>query len=499
MNKTFKYSIVFLVLVLTLWTCADPWEDHLKITDGVPSETLFEQLQNNAELSEFTGLLLDLGWQEELESTKSYTIWAPDNSAMTEVDPAILADTASMALFVNNHIVFGAYSYYAPVKTHHLKTFSGKNVFIDNENGTVEDANLREPYDQLCTNGILHIIDKPLTPKPNVWDIVEATELAPMHVEYLNGLSGLVFDPSLTSPIGVDPVTGKPVYDTLSGMVWSNKFLVEVRDLMDEDSLSTILLVDDPVFEAEFAKYRPYFKLSDSLESDELTRWMVAQDFAFRGKIKLEDMPDTLISLYGIKIPFDPASIQKTYEASNGLVYVMSACDVVLGEKIPPTIVQGEDTTAIVHTSASGQTGFTRPIELASGGYDFLLDYHGANPGHIKYHMSNLVAGFYDFYWVAVNDFDGSYRTPDPTLILEQQLEFVKLIGNNPENEDHWDKPTPISPEMIQVVDSTYESAREVYLGNYYILNYQDVWLQVTGTGRNSICLDYLKAVPRFE
>jgi len=499
MNKLLKYSLIFLAMVLTLWTCKDPWEDHLKVSEGVPTESLLEQLQNNAELSEFTGLLLELGWQEELESTKSYTIWAPDNNAMAEIDPADLADSADLAMFVNNHIIFGAHSYYAPVKTYKVKPYSGKNIYIDNENGTVQDANLIEPYDRVCTNGILHVIDKPLTPKPNVWDFVETTELAPMHVEYLNGLSGMVFDPSIATPIGVDPVTGKPIYDTLSGMVWSNRLLVEVRDLMDEDSLSTILLVDDPVFEAEYAKYRPWFRVSDSLESNELTWWMVARDFVFRGKMDLEDMPDTLVSLYGIKIPFDRYSIQKTYDASNGVVYVMSTCDVILGEKIPPTIVQGEDTNAIVHTSASGQTGFTRPIEMASEGFDFLLDYHGANPGHIKYHLGNLVAGYYDFYWVAVNDFEGSYRTPNTSLVLEQQLEFVELIGNNPYNEDHWKDPVPLTSEMIQVVDSTYETAREVYVGNFYFIGYQEVWLQVTGTGRNTICLDYLKAVPRFE
>ncbi len=500
MNKSFKYSTIFLTLVLALWSCKDPWEEHLKVTEGVPTESLLEMLQNNAELSEFTGLLLDLGWQEELESTKSYTIWAPNDDAMAEIDLADLADSAALAMFVNNHIIFGAYPYYSPdKKIYQLKPFSGKIIYFDNENGTIENANLLEPYDRVCTNGILHVIDKPLTPIPNVWEIIETTEFAPKHVEYLKGLSGMVFDPSIISPIGVDPATGKPVYDTLSGMLWSNKFLVEVRDLMNEDSLSTILLVDDPVFEAEYAKYWPWFRLSDSLESNEFTRWMVARDFVFRGKLEKEEMPDTLVSLYGIKIPFDRHSIQKTYEASNGMVYVMTSCDVLLEEKIPPTIVQGEDTTAIVHTSASGQTGFTRPIEMASGGFDFVLDYHGANPGHIKYHAGNLVAGWYDFYWVAVNDFNGSYRNPDPSLVLEQQLAFVKLIGNNPEDEDNWKEPVPLMVEMTQVVDSTYATAREVYVGNFYFNSYQDVWLQVTGSGRNTICLDYLKAVPRFE
>ncbi len=305
MNKVLKHGVLFLLMVLTLWGCKDPWEDHLAITEGVPGSNLFELLQNTPELSTFTGLLQEAGWEEELMSSKSFTVWAPDNDAMSAIDTDALSDSAALAMFVSNHLSFAAYSYYSPVRQLIVKTYSGKNLLIDNENGKVEDANLLEPYDQVASNGILHIIDKALTPKPNVWDIIESTDLAPKHVEYLQGLSGMVFDPSIAMIIGVDPVTGKPVYDTLSGMVWSNQFIVEVRDLTNEDTLSTTILIDDPVFDSEFEKYRKFYKLSDSIESDELTRWTISKDLVFSGLTKIEDMPDTLVSLFGIKIPFN--------------------------------------------------------------------------------------------------------------------------------------------------------------------------------------------------
>ncbi len=190
--------------------------------------------------------------------------------------------------------------------------------------------------------------------------------------------------------------------------------------------------------------------------------------------------------------------MHKTYEASNGIVYVMSSCDVLLHEKIPPSITQGEDTTKVIYRAVSGQTGFTREKEFASGGYDFVLDNHGASPGNIKYHMGELVAGYYDFYWVAIDDFNGTYRGSGGGDTLWQQLEFVKLLGTSG-SEMIWDEPYPIS-ELLPVVDSTYETAREVYLGQRYFSTYRDVWLQVTGSARNTtISLDYLKAVPVFE
>lgn len=355
MYKLIKPGAIFLILALTLWQCKDPWEDHIKVSDGVTSSMLLETIQDMPELSIFTGLLLEAGWEEELTSSKSFTVWVPTNEAMEAVDLGELADSASLALFVNNHISFGAYSYHTLVSQETVKRYSGKNILLDYENNMAGEANLLEPLDQLAKNGILHVIDRALVPKPNVWDIVESTELAPKHVEFLNSLSGLVFDPSVATLIGVDPLTGKPVYDTISGMVWSNLLITEVRDLQNEDTLSTIILVEDAVFDSEYAKYRNYFKTADSVESDDLTRWMICRDLVFPGYQLLEDIPDNLLSLYGIKIPFDHSAVQHTYEASNGIVYVMSSADVRLEDKIPPVIVQGEDSLKVVFTSISGK------------------------------------------------------------------------------------------------------------------------------------------------
>jgi uncharacterized surface protein with fasciclin (FAS1) repeats len=499
MNEILRSGLFFSLIVLILAGCKDPWEDHVKPAQGIPEENLYEMIRNTPELYAFAGYLLESGWQEELESSKSFTVWAPTNNAMQEIDPAGLENSADLANFVNNHIAFTAYSYYSPDKYFIVKTYSGKNIVIDNQNGRVGDANLLEPYDRVASNGLLHVIDAPLVPKPNVWEIIESTDQAPKHVGYLKSLTGMVFDPNVGTVIGVDPVTGEPVYDTLSGMVWSNRLVEEIRDLKHEDTLSTILLIEDPVWDSEFSKFRSYLTLSDSVESDELTYWMISRDLVFSGYMELDNMPDTLVSRFGIKIPFDRAAVEQTYQASNGIIYVLSSCDVRLQDKIHPYIVEGEDTTKIVYAAVSGQTGYTRQTDLASGGYDFILDNHGASPGKIRYHVGEFAAGiYYEFYWVAVNDFDYSYRNPDTTAVIQQKLEFVRLLGISGENY-LFGQPLQIS-DLIEVTDSTYETAREVYVGKRYFTTYQDVWLQVTGSGRNTtICLDYLKAVPVLE
>jgi uncharacterized surface protein with fasciclin (FAS1) repeats len=499
MNKTVKIYLLSMGILLAAPGCEQSWEEHTRTNPGVAEENLMELISSNSDLSEFAALLVAEGLDEILASSRSFTVWAPVNAAMDQVDDAILADTASLAMFVKNHICFGSYPSWGNSEIRKLKTFSGKNILVDHANRKVEDASLIEPYDVIANNGILHTIDMPLTPKPNIWEVIETTGLCPEHSGYLNSLTGMIFDPSVATITGVDPVTGQPVYDTLSGMVWSNSFLAQVRDLTDEDLLSTMVLLEDEVFESEYAKYRKYFVVTDSLESNELTRWHISRDLVFPGELVLDEIPDTLVSLYNIKIPFDKSAVEETVETSNGMIYILSHCDARIRDKIPIILVEGEDTTKYVFTAVDGQTGFTRQKRLASGGYDFLLDNHRANPGYINYYMGKVSSCRYRFYWKAVNDFDASYRNPDTALVLLQRLYKTGVAGYDG-MEIIWQEAVPISVDLIPVNDSTYETAAEVNVGQQIFTTYQDLWLQVRGGGNNmTITLDYLKAVPVIE
>jgi uncharacterized surface protein with fasciclin (FAS1) repeats len=493
-----KYLIALIVLFSA---CQDNWEEHNKLNQDVAEGNLMQIISGHPNLSKFAGYLIQTGWDKELSSSKSFTVWAPTDEAMAQVEQSILNDSAKLNQFVSNHICFLRYSYYSTKELQKIKAYSGKNIIVDNLNGKVEDASLIWPYDLVADNGILHVIDKPLIPKMNIWEFVEQTDLCPKHSGYLNSLTGMVFNPSIATQIGVDPISGKDIYDTASGMVWSNRFINNVRDLKDEDSLSTMILISDDVWDQEFTKFRNYYRVGfpEIPElTDSLTQWHISKDLVFSGSYKPDNIPDTLISLFGVKVPFNKTAVETMFEASNGIVYTLSNCYVRLQDKIRPIIIEGEDTNKFVFTSLVGQTGYTREKVQASGGYDFILDNHGLNPGNIKYYAGEVCAMYYKFYWKAVNDFDGSYRYPNANLVLKQKLEQVKLtgyMGRTPV----WGTPAPIS-ELINVSDSTYGTAREVFVGEYLYFSYQDTWLQVTGGGNNmTIVLDYIKMVPVFE
>lgn len=494
-----KEYLLYASILLTCFGCRDPWEEHTKIDDGVVNLNIVELIANNPDLSVFKGYLETTGWDLILAGTKSYTVWAPDNNAMNSVAEEILTDEEQLYRFVSNHICYSRHSYYSTKELQRVLTFAEKYITINNQNGTVDDILLKEPYDIYAINGILHIIGQPLIPRPNLWDFIESTGLCPKYTGYLKSFSGMVFDPKIATQTGVDPTTGKPVYDTLTGMVWSNYFINTIRDLRDEDLFSTVILLTDEMFDQEIEKFRKYYNVLNAERTDSITTWQVLKDLVFDSKIEQPVVQDTIISMFGIKVPFNSNSIVATYIASNGIAYIMDNCAVRVQDKIHPVYIQGEDTTRIIYIGNNGQTGYTRQKPEAMNGYDFILDNHNANPGNIKYHAGMVCATKYKFYWKAVNDFNASYRNPNPDLQLIQKLHKVEFKGSVGGIMQFGD-PVLLSPDTVFVSDSMYSTASEVFLGEFSFARYQDLWLQVTGGGSNmTITLDYLKVVPVLE
>lgn len=500
MSKYWKILFYSLLVLLGFFGCKNPWDDHGMINKDIVTDNLSELINKTPELSVFAGYLSASGWSDEIATSKTYTVWAPNNAAMALVDKAILSNSVKLRQFVGNHISFTLFSYYKTQPATKIKTLSGKNITPNYVDWKINDARLIDPVEIAAKNGILHIIDKPLIPNPNIWEFIETTNLCPMHTAYMNSLTGTVFDPEKAIQIGVDPVTGKAIYDMESGLTWSNPIISNIRDLKNEDSVSTVFLVSDDTFQKEFAKLRPYYtKLNDNKGSNDLTYWNVCKDYIFAGDFKLDASEDTLVSMFKVKVPFNKLAVKSVFEASNGKVFVMDNCPIALKNKIQPIIIEGEDTTKVITTALTGQTGYTRESPLASGGYDFILDNHGANPGSIKYHVGEVASTKYNFYWKAVDDFNYSYRFPNMTDTIKQQMARVKYLGII-DRVPAFSVPAPLTVNFIPVLDKSYVTAHEVFVGTRTFTSIEDLWVQITGSKSNStICLDYIKIVPVFE
>ncbi len=352
-------TIPFLAIALLLGGCYESaWEKHVG-NDVLAGKSLNEAIASRPELSVFYAALKKTGYDQVLENAGSYTVFAPDNAAWTGVDTSNVDQLTKM---VGMLIVYQTYftdneNLYKP-----LKSVNGKNIFYDATSKTFNGAKLVDA-DYRTSNGVLHITDKLVERKENIWDYL-STKTTYEQFTYINSLNKRVMDVDKSVATGVYP-DGKTKYDT----IWKNvNNFLSAYPIDNEDSVYTYVVVENAGFDLLYNKYKKYFNMTTTQKTDSATRYNVCLDFVFKGKVDITSI-DTLENVDGVKVPLANAVITETYDASNGRVYVINQSNIRLKDKIRPIKIEGEQ-----YLSASNANYvFTRYKRWASGERDIAL------------------------------------------------------------------------------------------------------------------------------
>jgi uncharacterized surface protein with fasciclin (FAS1) repeats len=499
-RRRFYQVAIFCAVVLAAG--CDEWDDHNRLQEEGLNKNLLQAIDERPELSKFLMYLKITGYDKVLEASKTFTVWAPDNDALSLLPTEVVADVEKLTQFVGNHITYQEY-YLSSATEARLKMLSGKNL---NWNGvSLEYANVTSG-NQIARNGVLHIVNNPVTVEQNTWEIFAGSEAGQKHLAYINSLTYDFFVDSLGTQIGVDPATGEPIYQPGTGYITKNYFFDDVYDISNEDSLSTFIVLTDAAFDAELAKLAPYFKTvtMDQDSTDSLASWHLAKDLVIRGLIKPEELPDTLISVDGVKVPIDKTAIVETHMTSNGIVYVMNKVDFKLAHKFPPVIIEGENPDAFSRTDKSVNIHY-RYREWASGDFDLRVYNHGIAQFNVRYDLDKLHAATYKVYMRRLNDFvDTTFTGTDAHLDAFQE----KLVL---ESRPTYTLGTPSPGALkdfgyakVNRIKTTPESQGYKYLGEYTHTDYKRLYLFVvannsTDNRLNAIEVDYIKLVPVFN
>lgn len=492
-NLKYRQIILLSLLIGIMFaSCKDKWEDHNKIQDPALSENLLLVIQKNPDLSTFAGYLKATGYDEVLTSSKTFTVWAPSNLALQNLDQSIVTDPVKLKQFVGNHISNQNYltRNANPVLT--IRTLNGKNILFTKT--TFEEANILAA-DQYSGNGVLHIIDLAIIPKLNAWEYLNnsATSLQKSFLLSQNYIYRNLF---LAEVTGIDPKTGNPIYKEGTGYFPGNYFLNRTSDIANEDGKYTFVILTDAAFATEKAKMLKYFNIIDPAKTparnaflaDSLTNWYIVKDLVLKGDYTINNLPDTLTSYDSLKIHLDRSAIVETHKVSNGVVYVMNRIDYKMSGKIKPVIIEGESyvpytgvTPAVSYTNTTGSRSTnTRMNPITNKVFiEIYFRDHGTASFWIHY-LPTVNAVTYKVYWVAVRD----YPTVLPLVMFSQRVTFANR--------------TLVTLPYKQVEILNYN---EVYLGDYTTTSYGalDTFLvsaASTVNGENSLILDYIKMVP---
>ncbi|MFD1257301.1 fasciclin domain-containing protein [Mucilaginibacter terrae] len=420
-----RYLLVLLLITAALSACKKQWDDRTAITDQQLDKNLMQKIQENTNLSTFAGYLTRLGYDRLLSASKTYTVWAPDNQALQGIDPAVVADTAKLRLFVNNHIANQAYLTSNVQVSLRIRTLIGKKITFTPtlvEEATITSAN------QYVSNGVLHIINATLAPKLNISEYIRSlTTVGALHKAYILRQDTVLIDTAKATVASVDPVSGKPILVPGTGTVSQNKYFNRVANLASEDSLYTYFVLTDAAYNTERSKVSRFFTtVSGSADTtmNILAAYNVLKDVAVRGVILPANLPNFLISVKGVEVPVNRAAIVQSYRASNGMVYVMSSMDFKLANKITPIVIEAEKPSFFTNTSRRNNIQYRTKKDPSQNIYSDLLVSGSDLPSayYAAYRLSGLYTCQYRVVWRAINDF--GYATPTN---ISQRLGFSQV------------------------------------------------------------------------
>lgn len=475
--------LFFYICLATCIPSCTKWDDHNAITDPSLTKDLLQQINENANLSKFSELLVKSGYDKVISSSKTFTVWAPTNTALATIDPAIAADTAKLRLFVGNHIATQMYSTATTAVLTRIELLNGKfNNMLGNTYG---DAAITEA-NKYAKNGILHVIDKAVPALSTTWQTLETGGGIPAKQKaYMTtALYQKVFDSTNAVQIGVNPLTGQPIYQAGTDSVLTNIYWKNVYDLRNESKQYTLFILSDAAWDAEVNNYKPYFATGTSDSTTNLASYEVVKDFAVEGYYPVSSLPDTVVSKFGVKLPVNKAAITQSIKTSNGIIHIMSSLTVMPAARLRSFIIEGEN-YRFTSNDRRGNTYFRDRIDSTTGRAfrDVLFYNHGVSLFWANYRIIGASSVKYKAYWVAYNDF--------ATVTHSQRL-LVDIL------------PTTTVPATSSIPYTTVplKNATEMYIGEFTLSQYKstlDLYLtgaNSTAVAVNPIVCDYIRLVP---
>lgn len=304
-NKKINKYIGTLILgtaILAVPGCSDTWDDHYEGGDNasVATKTLWEQITSNPDLSRFAEIakrakfyrdekhpVNNYTYADVLKSGQVNTVWAPENSAISDEEYQKLLDMAEnngynlQQQFIGNHIALWRHNFSgSDVDT--VKTINGKNLVFDKSRGTFQNEAINQK-NVAAVNGTLHTLKGIAEFKYNLYEYLKFGGATTTMRDYVVARDTTYFLAG-ASIEGRPDENGNPtyvdsVYRTSNRMLSSSYYLPNTgaddwmmyeksfgEGIDREDSSYVMVIPTDEGWTAARNKLKPYYKYAASYE-----------------------------------------------------------------------------------------------------------------------------------------------------------------------------------------------------------------------------------------
>ena len=248
-------------------------------TNPAADKTLWENIAENENLTDFAAILKSMGYDEVLNAAHTYTVWAPMNGSfnveeLNQMDASkverqflknAIADYAHRETDINDTVVY--------MLNGKLVKFTNKNtgmLAFDGKEILPNEA-LPSVFNYPCTNGLLYIASEPATFRYNGYEYLRESEEAPsMMAAYVAHYESRVLDEANSVKGAI--VDGIQHYDD-SVIIVSNMLTDRMlrAQLDNEDSLYTVLIPTDTAWKRTYERIASYYNYVEKIPYQDLT------------------------------------------------------------------------------------------------------------------------------------------------------------------------------------------------------------------------------------
>ncbi|MDR0505383.1 MAG: fasciclin domain-containing protein [Dysgonamonadaceae bacterium] len=319
--------LVSLFIVCFSYSCEDAKDEHFNRSDALPLQNLVELIAEDSDLSVFSELISIAACDTLLASTQSFTVWAPNNSALSSVNiKSITQDEAR--LIVENHIARHIHTT-SDNPERGVRMKSNKVYFFAEGGSSFGNVDMQK-HDILAKNGVLHTLKSQIQFFPNIYEYILTSPNTSKLAQFISQ-----FDEEIIDPLSIDAdgtirdtvyIRYNRLFDATETWNWYGTVHTGLGAVSVEDSIYTALIPDNAAWDAAYERISPLFKTTKGNDSIQRlqTYLAIVEDLIFRGETDNPAGKDSMVST-SPSIIHQPAYLfsgAQKIKTSNGFVFL---------------------------------------------------------------------------------------------------------------------------------------------------------------------------------
>ena len=181
-NMIFKNMLAAVAFLATgaLFTACSDWDDHYdagSAVEGTATSTIWENISSNANLSQFADLIRKTGYDAVLNTSQTFTVWAPLNGTFDYDALKALGNDKLLKEFVQNHIARNNFPASGAINERIYMLNEKVLHFEGAGNYSMAGVAVAQP-NVASQNGVVHTLNGKLFFHSNIFESLDASEFA---------------------------------------------------------------------------------------------------------------------------------------------------------------------------------------------------------------------------------------------------------------------------------------------------------------------------------